>query len=74
MELLWKAEENYVQELIISERQNLYKLWSVFDSIINLNKIFFKDSTIRELIINKTVHDNQQIANSTIDHSTKGDK
>ncbi len=72
---LRKAEENYFQELITSERQNLYKLWSVFGSIINPNKLK-KDISIRELIINNiAVNDNQQIANSINDHfSTVGDK
>ncbi len=74
-ECIRKAEESYYQNLINSERHNSHTLWSIFGSIVNLQKMK-KCSKIKELFYNnKLVSKDQDKANTLNEHfSTIGSR
>ncbi len=72
---LRKAEDNHFKDIINSEKQNLYKLWTIFGNTINPSKQKQKN-TIKELLYNnRMLQDDQIKADAISDHfSTTGKK
>ncbi len=58
------AEEIYYRDILTSEKNNLTKMWNLFGSVINPQKIR-KDNNIKELIMNNIkVNGDQEIADT----------
>ena len=72
---LSRAENQYYKDLITSENQNLYKLWTIFGKIINPKKNKKKNSINKLIHNNKTIIDDVEMANTLNEHfCTIGEK
>ncbi len=72
---LRKAEDNHFKDIINSEKQNLYELWTIFGNIINPSKQKQKNR-IKELLYNNRMLQDDQIKADAIsgNFSTTGKK
>jgi hypothetical protein len=65
---IMESQENYYKELIGNEKQNLYKLWKIFGSVINPSKAK-KDNKINYLLYNnKKVTKSKDMAETFNEH------